>query len=1175
MVTKALSERPLFTAFFILSVSSTVFGLWFKAKQLVIASPELVDFYPWSGFALTAFQVMALFSTLTMGLAVIGSWIDCDLSLVKKNILYGALPFFAFLLSVFDVTLFYQFILFSIGVGYFLYLKINGNKWFFIRTKEPLLILVLFFIFFSLLYKTVSPFYDRSFFSLSGRLDILINLEHQWENAKAYDFLGNFSQNYRFGGYSQGYGVISPILSLAVLVMDIPLIDIYSKYDLIKFGLFFLYFFSSYGCYLFLRFGLKLSFAPSVLGGAVYILANSPFLSFLGNEYSLYVVPFAFLPWVMLFVSKAYSECRLELIFFAGLIAGLPQYFLASHPESVALFIGFLFIYLFWMALGKLFSAGLHLKSMKRFFLEVITFPIAVFIGMAYFLVPLFEAIILMEYAVLDTSTTMGLFWNGAVEHYSSIFFRFEDMNLYSFAPGLYTATAGPIVGFYTGQFSLFMIFFLLLRGLFFIFNKFLKRGFSEGYKIKLSEIFFLIGVIFCAVIFPMGHEGWFSELMEFTGFLRVHNYLRANMYFFFIALIAAMIGMNYLLNLKCIKTLLVIAGLYVLVLMGVYFSPLFPNTIPDKIFLDIVLFGAVIFLFSFFIWSSNGHKKEVFLIDYPSLPLINLEKFVKGVIIFLGIVSYYSLYPSARDYLTSGPTDYLDQEKNFYSFRSALVTLRGNRHDKSSYNYLDKRINDLENYMVATVDSRVNLVKEYYLAIYPDKEKAKKAISLYEESVVRMEELLRQRYVPVTDFKKYLKNERERKKITKEIYEQVVKYLDQGDRKLAYFQVAAPMIDNFYLNDKSLNIVSMSGVHPVRLAPVLHLTNSSYQYYLRDDYLFFIHSSDVLIGKILPIGKNHEISGPSFWGVGLSYPSKNITFHLRGLYNHAYDFEIGRLVPSVIPKAKEYYDFYIQPMDLKFIRPNPFIRKLIDVYGVDYISTPRQYLDDYLSKTEKIERLENLRSQGFKEFEFPESYRSYKKFPEKNKIRVFTNPQSYGRAYIAKWVKVIRLEDNQANEITLLNNILWPRSKILKNNFKNHMSSLPKNIWRSIIVESSTQEDYEKPPQVFEGDNSLDIKKIIASKSVFDVACQDEYCWFVYNTTFLNGWNAYSGSKKLAIHKANLGFIGLKLKKGQHFVWLEYAPLSLIVGFLLVLSGWFFVFFKFKTNSKLINSYN
>jgi uncharacterized membrane protein YfhO len=136
-------------------------------------------------------------------------------------------------------------------------------------------------------------------------------------------------------------------------------------------------------------------------------------------------------------------------------------------------------------------------------------------------------------------------------------------------------------------------------------------------------------------------------------------------------------------------------------------------------------------------------------------------------------------------------------------------------------------------------------------------------------------------------------------------------------------------------------------------------------------------------------------------------------------------------------------------------------------------------------------------------------------------------------------------------------------------------MSSLPKNIWRSIIVESSTQEDYEKPPQVFEGDNSLDIKKIIASKSVFDVACQDEYCWFVYNTTFLNGWNAYSGSKKLAIHKANLGFIGLKLKKGQHFVWLEYAPLSLIVGFLLVLSGWFFVFFKLKTNSKLINSYN
>ena len=632
-------------------------GCGFKTQQLSIASPELLNFYPWSGFAICITQVLMFFSTLALGLAMVGSWIDWNQSLTKKDIFCCTLPFCAFLFSFFNISLFYQFVLFVIGAGFYLFFKIRSNWWFFsLRAKEPFLVLLLFFVLFSWIYETVSPFYDRSFFSLSGRIDFFFSLEHQWENAKAYDFIGNFSQNYRLGGFTQGYTAISPLLSFLALVLDVPFLDIYSKYNLVKYGLFFLYLFSSYGCYLFFRFGLKLSFAPSVLGGFAYILANSPFLSFVGNEYASYVYPFTFLPWVMLCISQAYTKGRLEWIFLAGLIAGLTQIVWASHPEAVALFVGFSFVYICWMATGKFLIQGFQFKNIKRFALEVVAFPVAVFVGMAYVLVPLFEAIALMEYALLDSSSTMGFWWGGAIEHYASIFFRFEDMNLYKFASGLYTATAGPTIGFYTGQFSLFMIFFLLCHSLIFLYRKYLQRTSSENYKIKFSELFFPVLFVFGCLTFPMGYEGWFSKFMEFTGFLRAHNYLRVNMYFFFIALVTAMLGLHYLLKLKSIKTLFLCAAAYILLLAGVYFSPLFPERIPDRILLDACFFVATLILFGLLFWCSDRFKNKFSTMGSPFFALISLEKLVLGLIVCLGALSYYTLYPSARDYLTWGP---------------------------------------------------------------------------------------------------------------------------------------------------------------------------------------------------------------------------------------------------------------------------------------------------------------------------------------------------------------------------------------------------------------------------------------------------------------------------------------------------------------------------------------
>jgi uncharacterized membrane protein YfhO len=93
--------------------------------------------------------------------------------------------------------------------------------------------------------------------------------------------------------------------------------------------------------------------------------------------------------------------------------------------------------------------------------------------------------------------------------------------------------------------------------------------------------------------------------------------------------------------------------------------------------------------------------------------------------------------------------------------------------------------------------------------------------------------------------------------------------------------------------------------------------------------------------------------------------------------------------------------------------------------------------------------------------------------------------------------------------------------------------------------------------PQVYESNNYVNIVKIIGSKAAFEVNCEEDNCWFIYNTAALGGWKAFSGSTRLPIHKANLGFIGVKLNKGKHFVWMEYRPAIRDISFILMAAAW------------------
>jgi hypothetical protein len=213
-------------------------------------------------------------------------------------------------------------------------------------------------------------------------------------------------------------------------------------------------------------------------------------------------------------------------------------------------------------------------------------------------------------------------------------------------------------------------------------------------------------------------------------------------------------------------------------------------------------------------------------------------------------------------------------------------------------------------------------------------------------------------------------------------------------------------------------------------------------------------------------------------------------------------------------------------------------------------------------------EKMKGLLSMGLVPFDLPESYKVAPKFPDHYGIHVLKNPESYGKAYIAKWVKTIKPDDNDFNKSIFELGMTWPKSDELLEHFYQHLSEIP-DTQGAALIESMDADDSKINPQEYQSNSYVDIVKIIASKAVFDVNCKENDCWLIYNTAALDGWKAYSGSERLQIHKANLGFIGIKLDRGQHFVWMEYQPWLPTIGLLIALAGWIFTLAKLIAHQK------
>ena len=383
-------------------------------------------------------------------------------------------------------------------------------------------------------------------------------------------------------------------------------------------------------------------------------------------------------------------------------------------------------------------------------------------------------------------------------------------------------------------------------------------------------------------------------------------------------------------------------------------------------------------------------------------------------------------------------------------------------------------------------------------------------------------------------------------------------------EKHIEFFNEIAPEIDNFYYLDEPSTAIQMDTKTNYH-GPLTYNINNIPQFYFPDEYqLFFVVNSDGNVTS-MPVGKKSEVKAGMHKGAGPGYPSIDVTFHLRNLFYKSLDIVAGGG-----------WDFNDSGVRLEQVLGNPDGKKMLNILGVDFLVFPKYYLTQLPPKSvyfpnPKItfsEKRKGLLSMGLIPFDLPKSYKVAPRFPDRYGILVFKNPESYGKAFMAKWVKTIKPNDNYFNKNIFELGMTWPVSRELLEHFNQHLSEIP-DTQGATLIESMDTEDFKINPQEYQSNSSVDIVKIIASKAVFDVDCKEDHCWLVYNSAALNGWNAYSGSEKLQIHKANLGFIGLKLEKGKQLVWLEYAPVSLVIGLLVTLTGWIFVFwFMSKTRA-------
>jgi len=563
----------------ILFFASCFCGLWFKYSQLAIAANELIPVYPIAYLIYPCLVLFLLFCIFWVfaGAAYKLFFLGHDLARVM---FYDAVTYLFFALAAANIPIKTCFLLFLAAKAlliFFLLCKCQVK----IKTRAYWVIAVLFFygIIYTIFMGFLSPLswwnplavYGHGESGVVAVGSLLYRIGYV--NAKLFDFSG-FDYSY-WGTISHGITTLfSQPFAAITLLLDLPSIDVASFQRLLQVLYFFGCIASSFGFFLFILYGLRLSFFTALWGGLLLIFSNSFFITGFTLHFPAFAGGFLILPYVFLLLRLAFRKDNLNCAFFAGLIFALQYYIFPGHPDAA--------IHSFMMVLAygifhTLFND--EVKPLRRAYI-FLCLGLGLIVGSALYLWPIGEAMALKEFSC------WGHYAKGLVYPSAAGFFIMADPVLRIY--GIFIAAS-------------------------FIFYKQIFKNRTHA----LDFTFFLIVFASFLILFLPGRHGFFNDLiLRYSKALYFSDHYRIFTYFAFSSLVFALFGLQYLLENKNPRYLRVLILLFIIILMAVYYINGAQGAARSEMVVTSAIFLAVIAgFFKFFPGKDKKYVKFVVLV--------------------------------------------------------------------------------------------------------------------------------------------------------------------------------------------------------------------------------------------------------------------------------------------------------------------------------------------------------------------------------------------------------------------------------------------------------------------------------------------------------------------------------------------------------------------------------
>ena len=157
-------------------------------------------------------------------------------------------------------------------------------------------------------------------------------------------------------------------------------------------------------------------------------------------------------------------------------------------------------------------------------------------------------------------------------------------------------------------------------------------------------------------------------------------------------------------------------------------------------------------------------------------------------------------------------------------------------------------------------------------------------------------------------------------------------------------------------------------------------------------------------------------------------------------------------------------------------------------------------------------------------------------------------NNASYGLAYFAKSIKYI----NSDLKNLFLEQYRPPFYYLEREKYVAYIDTVNKmrslleqiSVKNSILIERSAPLMNSQENQILDNlQGEIIDSNMVANKAVFNVQCEINPCYFIFNMADNIGWHAYIDNQETTTHEANFAFLSVEIPKGQHLVWFEYQP--------------------------------